>query len=77
MFQIFEIHLSNLRRTHVMNKHFRNLSILAIAIATLFFAAPSALAQQNPKTNSNFSDNLKHPLGSRQQALQQKALEAK
>jgi len=59
-----------------MNKHFRNLSILAIAIATLFFAAPSALAQQTPNTPSNFSDNLKHPLGSRQQALKQKALEA-
>lgn len=60
-----------------MNRHHRNLVILAIAIVTLLFAAPAALAQQGQKSNPNFSDNLKHPLGARQQALKQKAFEAK
>jgi len=60
-----------------MKRHHRNLIILMIAIVTLLLAAPAALAQQGEKSNPNFSDNLKHPLGSRQHALKQKAFEAK
>jgi len=60
-----------------MNKHFRILIILAAAIGALILAAPPTLAQSSEKSNVNFSDNLKHPLGSKQQALQRKATEAK
>ncbi len=60
-----------------MRKHFRILILFAFALAILLTATPAALAQQEANLNVNFSDNLKHPLGSRQQALMQKALAAK
>lgn len=61
-----------------MKRHLYIVTTLLAAFMILLVAAPGALANSPDKSaQGNFSDNLKHPLGSKQQALKQKAMHAK